>query len=140
MPCPCGLGEAWQAAPVMTEPIRCGNPSCAAVLEEPPNVPYEARLPCPKCGSRARLYSQTLEARVTATATLVPTAIVATAAAAAYAVTKILVAPPSPEPGYHTMHRQGDVVGESILFGLGVAGLIAVGRGVRQRWHSTFRL
>jgi hypothetical protein len=140
MPCPCGLGEAWQAAPVMTEPIRCGNPSCAAVLEEPRNVPYEERLPCPKCRSRERLYSRTLEARVTATATLVPRAIVATAAAAAYAVTKILVAPPSPEPGYHTMQRHGDVVGESILFGLGVAGLVAFGRGVRQRWHSTFRL
>jgi hypothetical protein len=124
----------------MGEPVRCGNPSCGRVLDERENVPYEERRPCPKCGSRTRLYSQTLEARVTATATLVPTAIVATAAAAAYAVTKILVAPPSPEPGYHTMHRQGDVVDESILFGLGVAGLIAVGRGVRQRWHSTFRL
>jgi hypothetical protein len=39
-----------------------------------------------------------------------------------------------------TMQRHGDVVGESILSGLGVAGLVAFGRGVRQRWHSTFRL
>lgn len=38
------------------------------------------------------------------------------------------------------MQRHGDVVGESTLFGLGVAGLVAFGRGVRQRWHSTFRL
>ncbi len=83
----------------MAEPVRCGNPSCGLVLDEPENVPYEERQPCPECRSRERLYSRTLEARVTATATLVPTAIVATAAAAAYAVTKILVGPPSPEPG-----------------------------------------
>ncbi len=124
----------------MAGPVRCGNPSCGRVLDEPENLPSEERQPCPTCGSRTRLYSQTLEARVTATATLVPTAVVATVAAAAYAVTKILVAPPSPEPGYHTMQRHGDVVGESILFGLGVVGLVAFGRGVRRRWHSTFRL
>jgi hypothetical protein len=36
------------------------------------------------------------------------------------------------------MQRHADVVGESILFGLGVAGLVAFGRGVRRRWHPTF--
>ncbi|HEY8844896.1 MAG TPA: hypothetical protein VIM23_13430 [Gaiellaceae bacterium] len=122
----------------MAEPVRCGQ--CRTILEEPPNVPRDERLPCPKCGSRTRLYSQPLEARVTATATLVPTLVVATGAAAAYAVAKILVPPRAPEPGFHPPHRQGDLVGESILFGLGVAGLVAVGRGVRRRWESTFRL
>jgi hypothetical protein len=122
----------------MPEPVRCGQ--CRTILDEPPNVPKEERQPCPTCGSDRRLYSQTLEAGSTVTARLLPTAVVATASAAIYGSAKIFLRPPTPEPGYHPPHKPGDVVGESILFGLGVAGLIAVGRGVRRRWGSTFKL
>jgi hypothetical protein len=119
----------------MAEPVRCGK--CRAELDEPMNVPLDERQPCPRCGSRSRLYSQTLTARATATASLVP-AFVGATAAAGYAVARIMQRPPSPEPGYHFPHKHGDVVGESILVGLAAAGLVGVARGVRRRW-GTFR-
>lgn len=124
----------------MPEPVHCGNPECGALLNEPMNVPLGERHPCPACGSRQRLYSQTLTADVSTRATLTPVVIAATAAAA-YAVAQIAVRPPSPEPGYHPQHQHGDLVGESIWFGLAVAGLVAVGRAVERRWRgATFKL
>jgi hypothetical protein len=122
----------------MSKPVRCGNPGCRNVLDESENLPYEERQPCPKCGSLARLYGRDLAGEVQVVGTLT-TAVVASAAAAVYAAAKMLVRPPSPEPGYHPTHKQGDVVGESILFGLAVAGLAAFSRGMRIRWGSTFR-
>jgi hypothetical protein len=111
------------------------------LLDEPMNVPYDKREPCPTCGSRKRLYSQQLTAQVRATATLVPV-FIASAAAGVYAAARIMVRPPSPEPGYHPPQKYGDVVGESILVAIGVAGLIAFGRGVRARFRTEprFRL
>jgi hypothetical protein len=36
-------------------PVACGN--CGEVLDEPPNLPQEARQPCPKCGALHRTFS-----------------------------------------------------------------------------------
>jgi hypothetical protein len=49
----------------VSEPVRCGNTECGIVLDEPPNVPQNERVPCPECGSLARIYSkqQTAEAK-----------------------------------------------------------------------------
>lgn len=50
----------------MSEQVRCGNAECGIVLDEPPNVPQDERVPCPNCGSRARLYSKHLTGEVKA--------------------------------------------------------------------------
>jgi hypothetical protein len=122
----------------MVEKVRCGM--CKSVLDEPQNVPSDARHPCPECGSLSRLHEKHLAGSVNATGTLTA-AFVASAAAAVYAAARIFVRPPGPEPGYHPLHGHGDVVGESILVALGVAGLVAVGRRIRgSRGGSTFRL
>jgi hypothetical protein len=103
----------------MAEPVRCGNPSCGLVLDEPENVPYEERQPCP-------------EVSVSGTS-LQPNARGESSLRWPRSCRRLS----SPRPrryapsdsaspaGYHTMQRHGDVVGESILFGLGVAGLVA---------------
>lgn len=38
---------------------------------------------------------------------------------------KMMLAPPTPEPGYHLAHGHHDVVGGAVVFGLGVAALYA---------------
>jgi len=39
--------------------VRCGQ--CKAILEEVVGLPMEERLPCPDCGSKKRLYSESCE-------------------------------------------------------------------------------
>jgi hypothetical protein len=122
----------------MAEPVQCAN--CKMLLDEPRNVPLEERQPCPTCSSRNRLHSKTLTAQVRSTASLA-TVFVAASAVAGYAVARIMQHPPSPEPGYHLQHKHGDVVGEGVVLGIAVAGLIGFARGARRRWGgSTFRL
>ncbi|MEP6910578.1 MAG: hypothetical protein ABI896_09145 [Actinomycetota bacterium] len=52
------------------EPVRCGNLLCGVLLKEPENIPFADRVPCPRCGSRRRLYSRMLAGQITATGTL----------------------------------------------------------------------
>jgi len=37
-----------------TSTVSCAN--CKTILSESPNVPVESRIPCPSCGSTARLF------------------------------------------------------------------------------------
>jgi hypothetical protein len=113
---------------------------CRRALDEPPNLSHSERIACPECGSLARLYRKTLEAdAVKLTASLVPL-FVGTAVAAVYAGAKIMALPPRPEPGYHTQHRYGDFVGESVMFSLSVVAFAAAGRMAYRRWSETFKL
>jgi hypothetical protein len=36
--------------------VFCGNPDCHERIDEPPDLPADERLPCPKCGSKSRLH------------------------------------------------------------------------------------
>jgi phage FluMu protein Com len=114
------------------ETVRCNE--CGLALNEPENVPLEARTPCPRCGSRARLYSRMLTATVSPVATLATA--VATGAAAMYAAAKILVRPPSPEPGYHLPQDPADVLGGGIAFGIGAAAFFVTVREVGRIWRE----
>jgi hypothetical protein len=58
---------------------------------------------------------------------------------ALYGAALTFIRPPGPEPGYHPPDRHGDVVGASIVFGLGAAALVVMvrvlGRIYRDRLH-----
>jgi hypothetical protein len=60
---------------VQTTGVRCGNPKCGRVLDEPSNLTASEREPCPDCGSLARVFEKTLTARVRVSASIARTKI-----------------------------------------------------------------
>jgi hypothetical protein len=47
--------------------VRCGNPRCGEFIDEPPDTPADARIPCPRCGSRARGFESSAAIQATLT-------------------------------------------------------------------------
>lgn len=60
---------------MQTTPVRCGNPNCGRVLDEPSSLAPSEREPCPDCGSLARVFEKTLTARVRVSASIARTKI-----------------------------------------------------------------
>lgn len=50
-------------------PVRCGNAECGIPLDEPPDLPFDQRIPCPRCGTVARCFEVGISLHVRATAT-----------------------------------------------------------------------
>jgi hypothetical protein len=50
--------------------VRCGNPSCRTLIEEPSDTAAEARQPCPRCGSTGRTFEVELTSQINVIASL----------------------------------------------------------------------
>jgi len=48
-------------------PVRCGNAECRIPLDEPPNLPFDQRVSCPKCGAISRCFEVGVSCHVTIT-------------------------------------------------------------------------
>jgi hypothetical protein len=49
--------------------VRCGNPACGEMIDESPDTPADARIPCPRCGSARRTFESSASIRATSTVT-----------------------------------------------------------------------
>lgn len=119
--------------------MRCSD--CGLDLLERENTPFDSGKPCPRCGSRNRLFAHTFTASQQAQATLTKTVtrsltasvtalvrlkrVVLGARLWIYARTQILVRPPSPEPAYHQRHEHHDGVSSVVVPMMALALLVA---------------